>query len=285
MEAQENIKVMHEAWLSRMKPTVETITPQMAREILAKNVNNRSLNNTTVQFYMDQMSKGQWQLNGESIKIAADGTLLDGQHRLEACSRLDCAFDTLVVRGVDKDTFATIDNGKTRSFADHMKISGMKGELSVLAAAARIVMTFNKDSKYSNSQRKYTPTDIIEFCESTEGRWLANSIGAIPDGMKKLAPRSLLAALHYMFSCVDTMKAEQFFSYLNSGANLQEGSPILALRNRLITWNAERGSAGSDGKRQLVAYFIQAFDAYRAGRDLKAVSYIPNKDVILEGIR
>lgn len=285
MEPQANIKLLQDAWLSRMKPTVEHVTPEMAREILAKNSNNRSMNNTTVAHYMEQMRKGQWQLNGESVKIATDGTLLDGQHRLEACSRLDCAFQTLVVRGVDKDTFATIDNGKVRSFADHMKIAGMKGRLGTLAAATRIVYCFTKDGKYIDNIRKMTPTDVIEFCESTNGRWLAESIGAIPDTMKKLVPISLAASLHYMFSSVDTMKTEQFFHGLVTGASLVEGSPILALRNRLISYNADRGSSGAAGRRQLVAYFIQAFTAYREGRELAQVSYIPGKEIILEGIR
>lgn len=286
MNAAENIATLHEAWLSRMKPAVERITPEVARAILAKNTNNRSLNNTTVQFYMEQMRKGQWQLNGESIKIAADGTLLDGQHRLEACSRLDSPFDTLVVRGVDKETFATIDNGKVRSFADHMKISGMKGgRLGVLAAAVRIVASFTKDGKYIDNIRKMTPTDVIEFCESSDGRWLAQSVGAMPDSIKKLIPVSLGGALHYMFSCVDPMKTEQFFHGLVTGTGLEEGAPILALRERLIAYNSERGSLGASGRRQLIAYFIQAFTAYREGRELHNVNYIPGKEIILEGIR
>lgn len=286
MQAQENIATLHDAWLSRMKPAVERITPDVARAILAKNTNNRSLNNTTVQFYMDQMRKGQWQLNGESIKIATDGTLLDGQHHLEACSRLDSPFDTLVVRGVDKETFATIDNGKVRSFADHMKISGMKGgRLGTLAAAVRIVSSFTKDGVYVDNIRKMTPTDVIEFCESANGRWLAESIGAIPDNIKKLIPISLGGALHYMFSSVDPMKTEQFFHGLVTGAGFDEGSPILALRERLISYNSERGSAGASGRRQLIAYFIQAFTAYREGRELHNVNYMPGKEIILEGIR
>lgn len=286
MEPQPNIKMLHEAWLQRMKPTVERITPEMAREILAKNTNNRSLNNNTVEFYMEQMSKGHWQLNGESIKIASDGTLLDGQHRLEACSRLACPFDTLVVRGVDKDTFATIDNGKIRSFADHMKISGMRGGyLGTLAAASRIVMCFQKDGKFLDVKRRYTPTDIIEFCETTEGRWLAKSVDHVPEPLKKLLPFALAAALHYMFSCVDPTKTEEFFNALTTGAALNEGSPILTLRNRLISYNAERGSTGDSGRRQLMAYCIQAFCAYREGRELRNVSFIPGKEIILEGIR
>lgn len=277
---------MHEQWLARIRPSVERITAEMAREILAKNTNNRSMNNGTVAFYMEQMEKGQWQLNGESVKIAADGTLLDGQHRLEAISRLGLAFDTLVVRGIDKETFATIDNGKTRTFADHMKISGMKGcNLAVLAAAARIVMTFTKEGQYVDNVRKYTPTDIIDFCESNEGRWLAKSVESLPDSLNKLVPRSLGSALHYLFSCVDITKAESFFQSLATGASLQDGSPILTLRNRLIAYNSEAGGSGRSGRRQLISYFIQAFNAHREERELRNVSYTPNKDVYIDGIR
>ena len=82
-----------------MKTSIETITPQLAKDILANNNLNRNINATIVGHYADAISRGQWELNGEAIKIAHDGRLLDGQHRLMAVIKSDTPITTLVIRG------------------------------------------------------------------------------------------------------------------------------------------------------------------------------------------
>ncbi len=47
--------------------------------------------------YANAMKSGEWKYNGESIKVCTDGSLLDGQHRLEACIESGVTFDTLLV--------------------------------------------------------------------------------------------------------------------------------------------------------------------------------------------
>ncbi|KAF7277615.1 hypothetical protein GWI33_002970, partial [Rhynchophorus ferrugineus] len=79
---------------------VETITPDLARQYLAFNTHNRNVRSYRVKGYAADMRDGRWTLNGEAIKFSADGTLLDGQHRLQAVIEADVAVQMLVVRGV-----------------------------------------------------------------------------------------------------------------------------------------------------------------------------------------
>ena len=60
------------------------ITPELAHEWLGFNTHNRNIRQRIVTAYAADMTGGDWQWNGESIKFAEDGTLLDGQHRLAA---------------------------------------------------------------------------------------------------------------------------------------------------------------------------------------------------------
>ena len=97
---------------------VETITPTMARNYLENNTRNRKINNQTVKRYAVDMKSGNWKLNGETIVFDVDNVLKQGQHRLLACIKADTPFKTVVVRGVDNDTFDTIDTGHGRNMSD-----------------------------------------------------------------------------------------------------------------------------------------------------------------------
>lgn len=260
---------------------VETVTPQMAKDWLAKNTNNRSMSQRTVEYYQDMITRNVWQVNGESIKIAEDGTLLDGQHRLQAIANSGVSIDTFVVRGLSTESFKTIDAGKSRSNADYLKINGSKcTQTHVLAAAARVAMAFDKvTGEYVYTSSKTSPSQIIWYVENNPG--LENSvITQLKNVERKIVSTSVAAGCHYIFSVLDPESADDFFHALSTGANLDDGSPILALRNRLISM-AGSGRAGGTHQKMIVSYFVTAFNAYRAGRKLASVSYSPDRLIVL----
>lgn len=83
--------------------TVEIVdvTPQQAAEWLANNHHHRPIDPKRVRKYARQMKAGTWALNGKTITFDSEGKLLGGQHRLSACVKSGCTFQTLVVRGLD----------------------------------------------------------------------------------------------------------------------------------------------------------------------------------------
>ena len=101
-----------------MNIEMTTITPPMATLFLANNVSNRKLNKHHVDFLADQMLTGKWQKNGQTIVIADDGTLMDGQHRLNAIIKANVPAELGLCTGVPKTAMPTIDNGKSRSTSD-----------------------------------------------------------------------------------------------------------------------------------------------------------------------
>ena len=88
-----------------------TITPAMAQEWAGLNTRNRPVRYTKVAQFARDMTAGKWMLNGETIKIASDGTILDGQHRLYACIQAEVPFETVVIRGLPMEAQDTIDTG------------------------------------------------------------------------------------------------------------------------------------------------------------------------------
>lgn len=76
---------------------VVTVTPGMAVEMLKKDSENRTMNEKRIKQYAKEMKAGRWVLNGATIAFAADGSLIDGRHRLWAVFDADIPITLLVV--------------------------------------------------------------------------------------------------------------------------------------------------------------------------------------------
>lgn len=117
---------------------VETITPDDAVRLLEavkddQHIRNRPVKDSHVRWLSTMIKAGKWRLNGEAVLLDQDGKLLDGQHRLYAVIEAETPIETYVVRGVDRDYFATIDTGAGRTVGD---VLGIKGELYCAQLAA-----------------------------------------------------------------------------------------------------------------------------------------------------
>jgi len=256
--------------MKEYKQLIETIGRSKAQSYLDKNIHNRHLNSRTVTHYANQMVSGEWKINGDSIKFASDGTLLDGQHRLAAVVKADKTINFPVFRGVELDAVKTIDTGKSRSLADHLKMHGFKSvcrvDMRTVAAAIRVILDFEKGI-YTQRKRKITPTAAIDFLTDHSG--LLDSCAFTVDLRGAIfLPPSLLAATHYLCSKTGADKTDAFFTQLASGANLSLNSPILTLKNRLTQVNLP-GRKVID-KKLLLSYVFQSFKAFKAGEDLTA---------------
>ena len=121
-----------------MKTEVKLITPKIAEEMLKHNNMNRLIQRDKVIEYSRSMSCGLWrEETGESIKIANDGTLLDGQQRLLALIKAGVSLTFLLVTELEKDVFKVIDTGKTRTAGDIFSIAGVPNARNTAAAIGR----------------------------------------------------------------------------------------------------------------------------------------------------
>jgi len=150
---------------------VETITPEIAKEYLKYNTFNRSLANKSVDVLADQMSRGQWQMNGQAIIFADNGKLLDGQHRLYAIIQSGTSIETVVTRGISEEAFKTIDLTRGRSAGDIFTIAGVKNAKAIAAGLGKLGMLekgrniFVGCSAYRSN--KITPYDLLAEYQRT----------------------------------------------------------------------------------------------------------------------
>jgi hypothetical protein len=146
------------------------ITPQVAKNYLSYNTQNRKESLRNVMFLVEQMKKGLFLENGESIVFDNNNKLLDGQHRLMAIAKSGLSFHIPVVRGAMKNAMATYDTGKNRSSIDILGLNGFKNA-STLSSLSKLIYKYEtKGSKAAhinayNRTETLTNQQILDFCK------------------------------------------------------------------------------------------------------------------------
>lgn len=238
-----------------------TVTPKIAAKWLTKNTHNRGLSLSRVEQYAADIRRGEWRLNGEAIKIAADGTILDGQHRLEAVCSAEQPIQTLVITGLPSEAQETMDQGRSRTLADVLKLRGEK-YWNPLATACRALCTFELYG--SIIQPPYEPSPSLQQSTRTLDRNpdLRESVALVYQLRRPWMPSSHLCALHYLFATVDEAAAKDFVEKMSHGDGLRRDHPVYVLRERLVNARLERESITL---RMQLALIIKAWNSYMAG--------------------
>lgn len=248
--------------------TIETVTPQDAARMLGTMQGNRALRSRVVQRYAREMIAGKWLLNGESIKLATDGRLIDGQHRLNAVVLAKIPIRMCVVRGVDAGAMITLDTGVGRTFHDVGVIAGR----SYTQQVGPIIRWW---FKYQTGSPTVGNTPSIQEMQAilddhpgiTES---AAFICKLQTVRTRCIP-SVQGFVHaYASERYDRDMADLFMQDLNDGARLEKTSPIYALRKRLVD--------APEGRRPLpthaLAWTIKAWNFWVAGESVQVLKWI-----------
>lgn len=250
------------------------ITPELAREWLGYNTHNRRLRALTVQQYASDIKSGDWQWNGESIKFAEDGTLLDGQHRLAAIVEAETAVTMLVVRGLPSETQDTVDGGVKRKFSDVLQLRGepMYMTLAALVRKAAIWEAGGRKSiQGGGGAYPITNAVLVKFLEKNPdlrdaARYAGNA------NPRCFLPVSICALGFWLFSRIDAEDAEHFFARLHDGQNMAKGDPVYELRRVMETTKSMRGERSTTF---ITAITIKAWNAYRDGKTVMLLTFRP----------
>lgn len=215
------------------------IMPKQALEMLKLNHHNRPVSKPTVVKYANELKMGKWVYNGESIKIAKDGRILDGQHRLLAIIKSGRSMDTEILYDLADDIFDTIDVGRGRSHSDIFALNGVPYYSRKAASASAVVSLLRKHTQI-NGGHKLSKGDLYEFYESnkdifeTEGVFNTRT-GNSPIGIpKKLTDSCMLYLLYFN----EPELVISFFNQLQSGRIESGFEQLYKLRDYFIRQNS-----------------------------------------------
>tara|TARA_R110002020_G_scaffold473701_1_gene703349 strand:- start:462 stop:1265 length:804 start_codon:yes stop_codon:yes gene_type:complete len=261
-----------------MKTEVRKITPSIAEEMLKRNVSNRGLNTNHVKGLSKEMIDGNWMFDGQPIRFSENGGLLDGQHRLSAVVKSGLSQEFLILTGISSEAFKVMDSGKTRSGADIFSIDGVTN-YALAAASCKLILIHKKGSNRltDGSERiRISNTSMLSFYNETPTlkKWVSEA-GHRRANFSNVLTATEISALSFLMGERNTTDSEMFWDSLCSGLGLLKGSPILALRNKLIK------NKLSDLKMTAVykkAIIIKAWNYYRLSKNITYLNYSSEKE-------
>lgn len=255
-------------------PVVE-ITPELAAQWLERNVQNRTLRQHKVDTYAAAMLRGEWRESREPIEFGENGDLINGQHRLSAVIKSSVTIRNPVRTDVPKSEMAVIDTGLSRKASDVLKLSGHHNATALAAMAKAwylwhhvpsLTMLRSGSKVINNELTLKLVEDHPDMIHSVE---FINKVRP----QFNLVPPAAMMAVHYEITQKHGIAhANQFFRELAEGFGLEEGSPILALRNVLIKSST---SVTKRSTEERMAWLIIGFNKWHAGeKNVKLIKFV-----------
>ena len=252
-----------------------TITPAMARTILETDnyEDNRRISEKWVSYLIRQIQNGLWRTNGESIVFDKRGKLLDGQHRLTAIGRAGKPVKVVVVKGVETDTFTTLDQGRNRSVG---AVFSMRDEKAahLLAAICRKVHAWETVGSLAHKQR-ISPDECFDVLDRhPELRESAE----VADQIRKRVPvdGSMIGFTHWLFKQAYPRKADRFFDALRTGVATSAKDPCVVLRERFF--RERQKNRRRWGATELLAILVRAWNYHVKNKQVANLAIKPDKD-------
>lgn len=253
------------------EPTYDVIkiTPQLAAMwLIEHNTHNRPMRRRVVAAYAEDIRSGNWRQTGDSIKRAADGTILDGQHRLAAIVEAQKSITMLVVGNLPAEVQDVVDGGARRKFGDVLQLRGEKNYVT-LAAVVRRVWYWNTGLRTNTGNYSPSTSQLLALLE--EHPELRDSVEAIRlITSSSQITGSILGLTHWLFSQIDAEDAKIFFARVGDGVNLAADHPVYVLRKTVADHHTAKSRLTDT---MVIAYTIKAWNAYRDGRTISILRY------------
>lgn len=224
-----------------MRTYESKIGPEEARRMLGKSAafTNRNINKDRVRNYAADMASGNWLANGEPIILDEDGTVIDGQHRLQAVVVAGATVPFLFVAGVPRSHAKTIDQGLSRTISHSLQMGGQKNACQVVAAARSLhqlrasVDPKSDTGRRHNADNSLATTSEIEAYLADDAEGIEDFYEAMPKAAAKAVRLCELAAVTYEMSLIESQsEALAWASGFEGG--LPSNDPRHVLRERLL---------------------------------------------------
>ena len=253
------------------------------------NTHNRNVRRRQIDQLRAVILKGEWIINGETVKFDWDGRLMDGQHRLEAIVRADHAEYCFVVRNLDPKAQETIDVGMGRTAGDVITLRGLKYGQN-LGTAGRFLWNLLSYGTFADGRLRPTHTEVADLVTSIEGvedyarqamllygkTGLRPGVGTALMVLLREASQNLPPQLWQddVLGDEPVDKAEEFFRRLERGTGfISDHDPVLRLRETLQ--RLRNLPKGSERPRSwvLAALTIKAWNAFVEGTEVQQLRY------------
>ncbi|MFC7474710.1 hypothetical protein ACFQS7_10120 [Dankookia sp. GCM10030260] len=207
---------------------IETIDPARAEAYLRHNLRNRRVMQPHVTAIARDIVAGRWMLNAQPICFAADGQLLNGQHRLMAVILADGVIEVPVIRGLPDAAQATYDLQAKRPPEFGPALESF-GDRALVAAMANLL--WRRELRQPGARHAKATAAEIRSIVAEHPRLL--ELRSFGRKMIDHGRASVMGYGAYVIERSDPARAAEFLRALETGAELAAGHPILVLRRQL----------------------------------------------------
>lgn len=251
--------------------SIEVFGPVEAAAAIGTMGKQRLLKQRHIQWLVTLMEEGEWNENNpDPIMFDPDGQLINGQHRMQAIISTGREYLFHVHRNVPREVIEYMDGASPRTFADHLSFLGESGNVKALATTTLILHSYHTTgilSKRVGPTTARRPTRKQQLAILTDNPGLRDSI-VVGERMRHRfkGGAAKWAAIHYILTGVDAEDCEFFLDRMLNPFELPEGSPLLALRKRLLD------TIGRDlGETEYSALVLKAWNQFRDGTSIQTL--------------
>lgn len=242
------------------------VTPEMARQWLEKNHNNRPITRARVSLIKEQIDNGTFTFTHQGIAFYGDfEELADGQHRLVAIAEGEKSVELLVTWGLSKDTVHAIDRGRPRSITNVLNFMGMSLSQQQTAACRALWLDYHaarRETAWSN--QVFDTHKFVAFCNHV---FEAVSFAIPPKACRGLSHASVTAAIAAAWFTQSHVDLARFKELLHSGVGASDSeTAAVKLREYLLTHSVTGG--GNEARQELYLRCSTALRAFLEGRGL-----------------
>lgn len=235
------------------------VTPEIATQLLQRNTNNREMRVRHAENLAEAIRRGEWCEDcPQTISFAAsDGSLVDGQHRLNAIAHGGRACRVLIVGGISDEARRVIDGVAPRRISDWLSL--IDGNRRPLYSAINTLhyCAFGQKRRPTARQASLIHERFIASFEWAETLKLGHDAS--------ICRRAGFLAALIMFHDMRPQLAKTFFeSTASVGGSVQQA---VMLRD----WMLRNKPAGGAGQEDQMCRSIFCMEAYAAGKRVTRV--------------
>ncbi|MEW6736992.1 MAG: hypothetical protein AB1489_37230 [Acidobacteriota bacterium] len=267
------------------------VTPAQAAAWLTNNnyARQRKLRKWHAEQLAEEMRKGRFRKGTECHFGVLNGQLhlVNGQHTLTAITlygeTVTLTIHRTIVKSEDElaDLYNHYDIGLKRNLRDAFNASDLAGktglkihQITFLAAGLRVMLAGFQAADYKTITRDDTMQAIINW--QVEGRGFWQALEGCSAALRRLLERSPVVAVALVTFRYAPEKAQQFWSELAADDGLRTGSPLKALRDRLINVRINGGGESSNLKVSegyMCRVVAAAWNAWTEGKEVQVITF------------
>jgi hypothetical protein len=260
---------------------IQTVTPAQAQKWLEGNVDNRSLREARVLQHSQVLQRGEWELTGDAIVFDADGTLLNGQHRLSAVVVTGIQARFVILRGVPAKAQEVFDSGLSRTLGDQLQRRGVPYYTYVSSALFWLHRLAYAEqtgiAHYAEPSQRPSFRQLLALYEhNKELVDEAPKIGKHVNNLKVRAGATL--ALYHRLKEIDDSNIDEevdlFFQKWLTGEDLKANDAIYRLREWTLDDAAKRHTRGRAPDYRYAAYVLTAWNKWRDGEPIRQLKWV-----------